>query len=95
MALYRLLGNPQEITLQATSQKTANRIAAGLVIVRPTVDVFIAIGEDPDAVADGNQCHFIGAGEAFPIKIDSPSKIAAIPANGGTSGKVYLSPIAA
>lgn len=109
MSLFRLLNSPQEITLGANSVATANPIGSKFAVVRPTVDVFIAIGDAPVAAANGNACHFVGQGEAVPIAIDqlynsnpdagplgktSAAKIAAIPANSGAVGKVYISPLA-
>lgn len=94
MGIYFLKGTPQEITLQAGSVATPSAFKNNVVIIRPAVDIYIAVGANPVASANGNVCHFVGEGELFPIKINYNEKIAAIPATStGIGGKVRFSPI--
>lgn len=107
MSLYRITSTPQVINLLTTSVQTTNNIGSKYCIIRPTVDIFIAIGSNPVATIDGSTCHYIFAGEAFPIALETyysssvsgmgdtivDAKIAAIPASGVAGGHVYISPM--
>lgn len=94
MSLYFLKGLPQEITLTYDSVVTPRMFNNGHIIIRPAVDIYVAIGSAPVAVADGNVCHFVGEGELFPLQVKPTDKLAAIPANAtGVGCKVRVSPI--
>lgn len=94
MSIYFLKGTPQEITLQVDSVATPATFKNSHIVIRPTVDIYISIGPDPTASANGNLCHFVGEGELFPIQVNYSDKLAAIPAtSSGVGGKVRISPI--
>lgn len=87
--MFITLKKAQMLTLGAGSV-ASTAINNPLVVVRPQVDVFVAVGNNPVAVADGAQCHFISSGETIALSVAPGNQIAAIPAV-GTSGTVYLS----
>lgn len=94
MSLYSLKGIPQEITLTTGSVASPRMFNAHYVLIRPTVNVYIAVGPNPTAVADGNICHFIGEGEMFPLQVEHTDKLAVIPATAvEAGGKVRISSI--
>lgn len=94
MSLYTLVGNPQEITLQAASVATTSVLGNTNILLQTPVDIYIAMGATPTAVADGNVCHFVGEGTLLPLAVKPGDKLAVIPADaGGIGGKVRLSPL--
>ena len=94
MSLYTFVGNPQEITLQAASVATTSVLGNTNILLQTPVDIYIAMGATPTAVADGNTCHFVQAGSAFPLAVKPGDKLAAIPADlSGADSKVRLSPL--
>jgi hypothetical protein len=94
MSLYTLVGNPQEITLQAASVATTSVLGNTNILLQTSTDIYIALGKTPTAVADGNVCHFVGEGTLLPLAVKPGDKLAVIPADaGGIGGKVRLSPL--
>lgn len=89
--MFIALKKPQAIVLAAGSVQSAG-FSTAMVVVWPQVDIFLNIGPDPVATANGNESHFLPGGEVLMLSTSPGHKLAAIPAS-GNSGNVYLSEV--
>lgn len=84
------LGLSQKVSVGAAStQSTSVGPKTSIVRLFSTVDCFVAIGENPTAVADTTAFLPAGVIEYFAVRVGHNYKVAAIRL-GGTSGDLYV-----
>ena len=62
------------------------------VMLRPTVDCFVTVGEDPEASADNGASFPLWAGESFHLKISPGDRISVV--RESLDGDLYIMPVA-
>lgn len=80
-------GNGEVVSISGTSAASTNAYK-GIVIITPTVDCFVRMGEDPTAVANGTD-QFLVQNGVYMFRVNG--KIAAITT--AATGSLYISPV--